>query len=230
MAFGEPAAQGVMASVNSLRGLGLDVPVCVVGDTPIEGMQFIEWPGQSPFDPDCAQNFQFRAGRIKPGLCKLTPFDRTLYIDADTEFMSKQVLQGWRFLENHDMALARELLTIGKLYNKPRAGWEINIQERDATIEELGGDKDIHFLNSGVIFFRKNPAVGRVFEAWGAAWQEWQQWDEQLSLMRALYRTGGVKIKYLEVDWNQPHRDQAEIIFHNYGRGPVRSNVERITA
>ena len=231
MAFGEPAVEGVMSSVNSLRRLGLDVPVCIVGDTPIEGTQFIKWPGESPFDPDCAKNFQFRAGRVKPGLCALTPFERTLYIDADTEFMSKQVLNGWRFLDDHDMALARELLEIGQLYNKPRAGWEINIKERNATIVELGGDKTTPFLNSGVIFFRKNRAVKRVFRAWGEAWQEWQQWDEQLSLMRAMYRVGRhVKVKQLDVDWNHPHRDQAGIIFHNYGRGPVRSNVEQVKA
>lgn len=231
MAFGEPAVQGVMSSVNSLHRLGLDVPVCIVGDTPIKGMQFIEWDGESPFDATCAHNFQFRAGRIKQGLVRLTPFERTLYIDADTEFMSKKVLQGFRFLDDHDMALARELLEIGQLYNKPLAGWEINIKERDATIKELGGDKTTPFLNSGVIFFRKNEAVARVFEAWGKAWLEWQQWDEQLSLMRAMHRVGrNVKVKCLEVDWNHPHRDQAGIIFHNYGRAVVRSNVERVTA
>jgi len=229
MAFGQPAVEGVMSSVNSLHRLGLDIPVCIVGDTPVKGMQFVRWPGESPFDPKCAQNFQFRAGRIKPGLCELTPFQRTLYIDADTEFMSKKIVEGFRFLDDHDIALAKELLTIGKLYNKPRAGWEINIQERDATIEFLGGDPDTHFLNSGVLFFRKCPAVQKVFKAWGEEWRVWQQWDEQLSLMRALYRYP-VKIKYLEVDWNHPHRDQAKIIFHNYGRGPVRSNVESVTA
>jgi len=231
MAFGKPAVEGVMSSVNSLRKLGLDVPICIVGDTPIEGMRFVEWTGQSPFDPSCARNFQFRAGRIKPGLCALTPFERTLYIDADTEFLSTKVLKGWHYLDDHDMALAREKLEIGQLYNKPRAGWEINIQERDATIQELGGDVNTPFLNSGVIFFRKNQAVMRVFRAWGEAWQEWQQWDEQLSLMRAMYRVGsGVKVKQLSVDWNHPHRDQAQIIFHNYGRGPVRSNLERVAA
>jgi len=73
--------------------------------------------------------------------------------------------------------------------------------------------------------------VQAVFDAWGEEWDKWQQWDEQLSLMRAMYRVGAdVKIKYLDVDWNHPHRDQAEIIFHNYGRGPVRSNVEPVTA
>jgi len=216
-----------MASVNSLRKLGLDVPVCIVGDTPVEGLDFVEWPGESPFDAECQPNFQFRAGRVKPGLCALTPFERTLYIDADTEFLSKQVLDGFRLLGKYDMALAREKLEIGQLYNKPRVGWEINIQERDATIKELGGDVKQPFLNSGVIFFRKCQAVDRLFEAWGQAWREWQQWDEQLSLMRAMYRCP-LRVKYLEVDWNHPHREQAGIIFHNYGRGPVRSNVERI--
>lgn len=224
MAFGKKSAEGVISSANSLRCVGLDIPICVVGDTPVEGMQFIEWPGQSPFDGKCAQNFQFRAGRIKPGLYELIPFERTLYIDADTEFMSKKVLDGWKYLDDHDMALAQELLEIGQLYNKPRAGWEINIKERDATIKFLGGDPKVKFLNSGVIFFRKSDVTAKVFKAWGEEWLKWQQWDEQLSLIRAIHRCQ-INIKMLDPEWNHPHRDQAKIIFHNYGRGVVRINV-----
>jgi hypothetical protein len=223
MGFGEAAAKGIRSSVASLHRKGIRLPVCVVGDRPVPGMEFVEWKGQSPFDASQAKNFQFRAGRVKPFLCELTPFERTLYIDADTEFMGN-ILPGFECLDQFDIALAEELLCIGQLYNKPLAGWEINIVERDATIRELGGDPKVKFLNSGVIFFRRNEAVKRLFQAWAKQWLRFQQWDEQLSLMRALHEYP-VKYKALSVDWNHPHRHLARIIFHNYGRGTVRSNL-----
>ncbi len=223
MCFGEKAAREVRKSMESLRSVGLQIPVCTVGDRPVRGAQFIEWKGESPFDVSQRANFQFRAGRIKPQLCELTPFERTLYIDADTEFMS-DFLAGFELLGEYDMALAEELLNIGQLYNKPRAGWEINILERDATIDELGGNREMKFLNSGVIFSRKNEQVQRLFEAWGRQWLRYQQWDEQLALMRALHECP-VNYKALPVDWNHPHRNKAKIIFHNYGRGTARMNI-----
>jgi hypothetical protein len=136
VAFGEKAAQAVRVSAMSLRRVGLQMPICVVGDTPVAGMEFIRWTGESPFDARQRSHFQFRAGRIKPFLYGLSPFDRTLYLDADTEFMA-DITPGFEALSAYDVAIARENLTLGQLYNKMLAGWEINIKERDATITEL---------------------------------------------------------------------------------------------
>ena len=226
MSFGQRAATEIRKSMASLRNVGLRIPACVVGDMPVKGAQFIQWEGESPFDASQRENFQFRAGRVKPFLYGLTPFERTLYIDADTEFMS-DILTGFEILDQYDMALAEELLSVGQLYNKPRAGWEINIMERDATIIELGGDPNTKFLNSGVIFFRKCDPVAAFFEAWGRQWLRWQQWDEQLSLMRALHECP-VNYRALPVDWNHPHRQKARIIFHNYGRATARMNIKEM--
>ena len=224
MCWGEKAALEVKKSMYSLRNVGLRIPFCVVGDAPVRGAQFIEWMFPSPFDASQRQNFQFRAGRVKPFLAELSPFERTLYIDADTEFMS-DITAGFELLSQYDVAVTEELLAIGELYNKPKTGWEINIVERDATIEELGGDRNRKFWNSGVIFFRKTDAVLNLFAEWSRQWLRWQQWDEQLALMRAVHACP-VNHKVLPVDWNHPHRHKAKVIFHNYGRGVARMNVE----
>lgn len=225
MSFGEKAAAAVRASVKSLRRIGLQIPVCVVGNAPVQGCEFVEWTGESPFDSRQRHNFQFRAGRIKPRLYELSPFQRTLYLDADTEFMN-DILPGFKLLGEYDAAIARENLTLHQLYNKKLAGWEINIQERDATIHELGAGPHVYFLNSGVLFFRKSAATEAAMKRWHEAWLEWQQWDEQLAFMRAFHRTPEAKVKVLEPEWNYPHRLRAGIvIFHNYGRGVVRMNI-----
>jgi hypothetical protein len=191
----------------------------------VDGFDFIEWRGESPFDPRQRRNFQFRAARVKPFLYGLSPFERTLYIDADTEFMD-DILPGFEALGEYDVAIARENLTLHQLYNKALAGWEINIKERDATIEELGADPQEFFLNSGVLFFRKSRATKLAMARWHTAWLEWQEWDEQLAFMRALHRTPEAKVNIFEPEWNYPHRHKGIVIFHNYGRGVVRMNVE----
>jgi len=224
MSFGEKAAQAIRASALSLRRIGLQIPVCVIGSTPVEGFDFIEWTGESPFDAREKKNFQFRAGRIKPKLYELSPFERTLYIDADTEFMS-DILPAFEALDDYDVAIARENLTLHQLYNKAMAGWEINIKERDATVTELNAGPNVHFLNSGVLFFRKSKATANAMRRWHEAWLEWQQWDEQLAFMRGFFRTPEARVKILEPEWNYPHKHNGIVIFHNYGRGVVRMNV-----
>lgn len=225
MSFGEKAADAVKRSYQSLRRVGLQIPACVIGWTPVDGMQFVEWTGESPFDASQRRNFQFRAGRVKPKLYAVSPFDRTLYLDADTEFMD-DILPGFECLGEYDVAIAREPLTLKQLYNKKLAGWEINLIERDATIEELGQGDSVPFLNSGVLFFRKSAATEAGMRRWHEAWMEWQQWDEQLAFMRGFHRTPEAKVKVLEPEWNHPHRRPGIVIFHNYGRGVVRMNVE----
>lgn len=221
MAFGSKAAKGVDQSVESLYRTGLEIPVTVVGDTPVNGMSWVRWQGEDPFDPTKARKFQFRAGRVKPYLYDLSPYERTLYIDADTEFL-QDIIPAFEMLSECDLAVTEEKLTLNQLYNQKLAGWELNLVERDETIKELGGDGRRRFINSGVIFFRKSKAVKAVFQEWGKQWLRFQEWDEQLSLMRAIHKVKKLNYCALPVEWNNPHRVEEAIIFHNYGRGTVR--------
>lgn len=231
MGFGQKAADGISQSINSMLRRGVNLPVAVIGDTRVPGTKLIPWDGEDPFAPDERHNFQFRAGRIKPYLYRLSPFEWNLYIDADTEFMSRLFVGGFNYLPHFDLAVAMEPdpknlaqpHMISTLYNKPRAGWEINIKERNATLKEIG---DRPFLNSGVLFFAINDRTKTFMEEWGKQWKRFQQWDEQLAFMRAIYKTD-VRYKMLLPVWNHPHRSMARIIFHNYGRGNVRTNKER---
>ena len=117
MAFGEKAGQAVKKSVATLKRLGFAYPVTVVGDVKVDGFNFVRWNGESPFDPLQKKNFQYRAGRIKPFLYELSPYKRTMYLDADTEFL-QDIYRGFEFLDDYDTALTQEYLTVGALYNK----------------------------------------------------------------------------------------------------------------
>lgn len=226
MAWGEKALQAIRSSVATLRRLGYSYPVSIVGDFPddmqLDNFNFIQC-NVSPFDRTKEKNFHFRAGRIKPLLCKLSPYDLNLYIDADTYFI-KPVHSAFEMLANYDLCITEEKLSLGDLYNKKLAGWELNLIERDMTIKELDGNAAQKFINSGVIFFQKNKKTLKLFSDWYAEWLRYQEWDEQLAFMRAINKNKDVNVRKLPVDWNSPHLTNTSIIFHNYGRGDVRSN------
>jgi len=224
MSFGAKAGAAIAKSIASLRKTGLKYPICVVGDTPVAGTQFVKWEGESPYDAKQRNNFQFRAGRVKPLLYGCSPFERTLYVDADTVFM-KSIEEGFGYLDEFDMAVTEEKLTLGGLYNKKLAGWEINIRERDVTIDETGGDAKRKFINSGVVFFKKSAQIEKLFCDWHTEWVRFQEWDEQLALMRAIHTNQDVTIKCLSVKWNNPQLDSGTFIYHAYGRGVVRTNM-----
>lgn len=230
MAFGEKAINAVKRSVSSLTRLGFSYPVLVVGNFP-KGVSFPsyfsteQWQGENPFDKTKQRNFQYRAGRIKPLLYKYSPFDLNLYLDADTRFI-QPIHEGFSFLAKYDLAVTEEKLTLQQLYNKKLAGWEINLLERDITIDELGGNDQQKFINSGVFFFKKSKKTSALFEDWYCEWLRFQEWDEQLALMRSMNKHPKVKVLKLPVEWNDPFPNEKSYIFHNYGRGEVRMNIE----
>jgi len=161
MSWGDKSFDAIKRSIASLRRLGYSYNVAVIGDfeytanwTSGHGCN-IRWLGESPFDNTKKRNFQFRAGRIKPHLAKLSPFDLNLYIDADTQFM-QPIHSAFEMLADYDLCVTEEKLALRDLYNKKLAGWELNLIERDTTIVELGGDDTQKFINSGVMFFRRN--------------------------------------------------------------------------
>lgn len=224
MAFGPKALASVRRSINSLNRLGVSHPVTVVGDAGSVGTNFVKWTGASPFDVTKKRNFRFRAGRVKPHLYQCSPYEFTLYVDADTTFM-QPITDGFRYLLDNDIVATEEHLSLAELYNAQLAGWEINIQERDTTVVEIGGDDAQKFVNSGVMFFRKSPAAERVFHDWGVEWLRFQEWDEQLALMRAIHANPDARVKRLPVKWNSPHMSEPGcVIYHAYGRGNVRAN------
>jgi hypothetical protein len=229
MAFGEKAGKAIIKSQATLRRLGYKYPVFIIGDkdADIDGLkysQFMEYKGDSPYDITKAKNFKFRAGRIKPHICLASPFEFNLYLDADTQFISP-VHSAFEMLHDYDIMVTEEKLSLADLYNKKFAGWELNLEERDVTMIEIG---DItgkrKFINSGVMFFRRNKRTIKLFSDWSKEWQRFQEWDEQLALIRALHNHPEIKINQLPVEWNYPHYRDDIYIYHHYGRGDVRIN------
>jgi hypothetical protein len=233
MAFGQNSANAVVNNLNSLHRLGIDIPATVIGNTEVPDTNFIKWMGKNPFrknpsDPD----HTFFAGYIKPEIYNLSPYDYTLYLDADTEFR-KDPMNGFRLLDKNDFVIYQsrpDQLTIEIIVEKPEMYNGFSIECAKDTIEEAKEAREPSpgVICSGIIFFRKSPAVAQLFKDWAIEWKKYFAWDEQGPLIRAMRKHEGIDIviSRLNAWWNcnSDHKDQ--IIHHDWGVGIARDDRE----
>ena len=188
MAYGEQARVQAALSARTLREHHPMLPFRVISDKRFYrqgGFPEMPWIEHEDTDPG--------ARGVKLNVDRLSPFDYTLYLDADT----------------------RVLQSITMPFDLLDAGWEmcmtpcrqqqpddmhihVNAEERAATFEEVGFD--ILALQGGVIYFQKCDAVHRLFSAWRWEWARWRDQD-QAALMRALVRCP-VKLFLLNRSYN----------------------------
>jgi len=188
--YGYPARREAGYSIMTLRQQHPEMNVTVIGEK-IKGYPCI------PFET------KGTPGRwAKVNLYDLSPYDTTIYLDADTRVHRKltpaiQMLEdGW------DMAI------IVSKCQEEKWLWHVNDEEREQTLVEIGCP--IAQLGGGVIFFNKNPRVKKFFTAWREEWLRWQDQD-QAALLRALVKNP-VKLWPLNMAWNSGH-----IIEHRFG-------------
>jgi hypothetical protein len=160
IAYGRRAVVEATASIFTLLRFH-DWPVAVIGER-IPGCARIEWP--NPGTP----------GRwAKVNLARLTPFDETLFLDADTRIHGT-LDSGFHLLQHYDLVLVPSRPQHSDVLS------HLCAEERAFTLQKL---LDPLQLNTGVMWF--NRAVAPLFEAWRAEWQMWQDKD-QGALLRAL--------------------------------------------
>lgn len=204
MAFGDRAQAEAQQSIETLRR-HCDLPVTIIGrDIPLDG-DFHGTPteglakGQSVFLP----------GRVKPRLWELSPYRQTLYLDADTRVNADPTPLFGILDAGWDLALA-----IGQAA-RFLADTKFGEAEKHETIQLLGNDL-LYYYNSGVLLWAKNERTEALFRNWGDEWRHFGNWDEQLALMRALWKTRELKFMTLPICWNQ-RKPEGALIYHDTG-------------
>jgi hypothetical protein len=167
IAYGTPAMREATYSIETLKKVHPDWPVVVIGDRRIQCDRFIMFEDDTGGTP----------GRnAKTNLNNLTPFQQTLFLDADTRVFGS-------------LSVGFDALTAGwDLVIVPSQGSEfahLDSDEREATFFELG--ENLVQLNTGVMWFKKSHRVDRLFSFWRTEWQRWKDKD-QGALLRALHR------------------------------------------
>ena len=188
VAYGEKAHAEAKASIACLHG---GLPVAVVSDKLIAGVQSIEWatPG-------------YGARWAKLNIDKLSPWEDTLYLDADTR-PKADVTVGFEILDD-----GWDLVVTPSGNQGENWLWHITDEERGVTEAEIGRRLQ---LQMGVFWFRKSEAMEQLFECWR---QEWTRWggEDQGAFLRALARCP-VKIWLFGRPWNG-----GGLIAHHFGQ------------
>jgi len=197
VAYGEPARREVGAALGVFRQHN-DYPVSVICDAPLS------FYGVTP-----VQFSSLDAGGrwAKLNLDTLSPYDQTLYMDADTRMLAGVASVGFQILDDgYDLVIAPSTNQGDKLLE------HLDAADRAATLGGVENPLPLQ-LQAGVFWFAKTAATAALFAAWRVEWLKYKSQD-QGALLRALEKAP-VKIWLLGWDWNS--RDGA-LVQHLFGR------------
>lgn len=146
-----------------------------------------------------------RAKWAKVHLYDLSPFEHTLYLDADTRIYG-DLSVGLKALEvGWELVIVPSPQQVGST-----TLWHLTQVEKEVTLGELGIGCPV-MLNTGVLFFRRSERLSQLFTEWKRQWLRFKDKD-QGALLRALDRVP-VSIWLLGRPFNG-----GEVVEHLFGR------------
>lgn len=198
VAYGERARREALMSIELLRRHSW-VPVSVIGP----GADRTFWSTHRRDVRHLSFSDNHPGARwAKLHFNVLSPYDHTLYLDADTR-PYQDVSVGFRILaDGWDMAIAPSSQQGDEFL------WHCSEADREAAMEPYWMRPLA--LQAGVMFVRRCKETDALFEAWREEWQVFRDQD-QGALLRAMARVP-VRIWLLGRDWNG-----GAIIGHKFG-------------
>ena len=169
IAYGAAAIKQANESIKTLRRVHPSWEIAVIGGERLPGTRFIKATDPSGGTP----------GRwAKTQLDILSPFDDTLFLDADTRIYGDLSI-GFDII-NHGW----ELIMVPSLPQGEASLRHLTDEERNITMAETMKPLQI---NTGVIWFRKTPRVKALFAEWRQQWGRFRDKD-QGAFLRALHK------------------------------------------
>jgi len=141
----------------------------------------------------------------KTSVIDYTPYDRTLYLDCDTE-VQNGIISGFEFLDYFDIAFVSRPIPSYSMTNK----WNGDIHLKNIPIE------DIATFHGGVFFFDKKNSKS-FFDTWNNKYHEFGYNYDQYSLVHAIYKSD-VRLLPLPIKWdvNDDDLNKFEGFYDNY--------------
>lgn len=214
----EAYLEAALISAIAFHQLEPEIPITLISDLPLLNLIPLQSHGITPrfLEPEELndpgfQCSQFVSRSIKTRLSRFSPYEETLFLDADI-LPLRSISQVWNHLDQGDWAMVTDLMPTLDLCV------HIAAEEKDYTLCHLPGTTP-HF-NSGVLLWRDNAQTRRVFEQWHREWLRFQKHD-QLALMRAI-DLAELPVTTLPATYNispidAPLQDQPVYLLHCWG-------------
>jgi hypothetical protein len=193
IAYGAAAQAEARESIASLRRRHKRWPVlCITDAQSLKGADIIMRFGGDE---------GWGARRAKLNVDKLSPWDRFLYLDADTRIGS-DLSAGFDILAD-----GWDLVITASDNQESRLLWHVPEQDKELTL--LENPRPLQ-LQGGVFYVAKGGNMRAFFEAWREEWQKFGQAD-QGALIRALHRAP-VRVWIMGRPYNG-----GEVVQHRFG-------------
>jgi hypothetical protein len=192
VAYGNKAKEQMKFNYRALQQAGMDdIPVTVI-------------------DENVFPQRDRGARWSKLNLDTLSPYDHTLYLDADTRVRA-DIRVGFEILaDGFDLVIVPSSAQGSRLFG------HIGEDERERTFEVLGNPWPLQ-LQGGVFWFVKSEPVLDLFAAWREEWERYEDQD-QAALLRALDRVANIKVWLLSSSFNSGALNQGALVEHYFGR------------
>jgi hypothetical protein len=206
-------------SARSVKLVWPDLPIAIATDGPVEST----WFDRIDIIPEEPDNI------AKVRHITRSPFERTLFLDTDTYCLAP-LPELFDLLDHFDLAAAHEA---GRFSTRWEAGTEVFIQAGDVP-------KCFPELNSGVVAFRRQANVFKVFERWLALAEQARtapvpHTQDQPAFRRAVYESD-LRIAVLPPEYNFRliisgfARGMIKLIHGRWRYGPIGNTPEEIFA
>ncbi|MBC7883139.1 MAG: hypothetical protein H7Y37_17750 [Anaerolineae bacterium] len=186
----------------ALRKQDSEIPITLICDHPLLKQLPLQDFQITPrfLESDEIGNHAFSSRQIKTRLYSYSPYQETLFLDAD--ILPFQPIAGlWDYICESDFAMVLDRLPLVSLCD------HIAQEEKAYTLQIL--EKDAVQFNSGVMLWRNTPAVQQLFQQWYEEWCKFQRHD-QLALVRAIHRTA-ISVTKLPKTYNTSPTDAAPL-------------------
>jgi len=202
--YGAPAIKEAKGSLASLRLFhpGLEALIISDGDTGLEAEHVYH------ADNDVG------ARGAKLAVYNLSPFDKTLYLDADTVVIGP-LNWGFRLLDSFDLIVAIDIAEMAKDGALHPNSFGYTQEERSMTTYLLPTTRATQFA-CGMLFFRKSDDTKTLFDMWQDEWRKWRSRD-QAAFLRALCKNP-TRMLAVPSEWNvSGSTREARVIHHRWG-------------
>ncbi|MBW4657728.1 MAG: hypothetical protein KME15_03575 [Drouetiella hepatica Uher 2000/2452] len=173
--------EAALISAMALRQQEPEISITLISDQPL--LKFLPLHSHSItpkfLSPGEIDTHPFSSRQIKTCLNLLSPYQETLFLDADI-LPLQPICDLWNHLVYGDFAMVTDRLPRVALCD------HVALEEKTYTLQRLPGSTT-HF-NSGVMLWRDTLAVQTLFQQWHEEWRKFQKHD-QLALVRALHKT-----------------------------------------